>query len=129
MILLVKRNKTVADLQSEFNEVYPFLKLNFYKKDMTRPGNEIRQKIPKSFLLSACGNIQEGELDIDDAMTVGQLEKAFYDKFRINVQVARKSGGVWLETTITDNWTLKQQNDHGRELSSQPATDTPGIQE
>jgi hypothetical protein len=37
------------------------------------------------------------------------------------VQVSRKSGTLWLETTMTDSWTLGQQNEHGRELST-PAT-------
>ena len=51
------------------------------------------------------------------SMTVGQLEKAFRERFGLNMQVSRKSGPVWLETTVTDKWTLRQQNEHGRELS------------
>ncbi|MEI9910895.1 MAG: hypothetical protein WDO71_15215 [Bacteroidota bacterium] len=50
-------------------------------------------------------------------MTVGQLEDIFQKQFGLQVQVSRRSGTLWLETTMTDNWTLKQQNDHGRELS------------
>jgi hypothetical protein len=33
------------------------------------------------------------------------------------VQVFRKSGKVWLETTATDNWSLYKQNEEGQELS------------
>jgi hypothetical protein len=32
--------------------------------------------------------------------------------------VFRKSGNLWLETTMTDDWTLQQQNDHGYEIST-----------
>jgi len=54
------------------------------------------------------------------------LEKSFYDRFDMLVQVSRKSGSIWLETTMTDNWTLKQQNDHGRELSEPVKKILPG---
>ena len=60
---------------------------------------------------------QEGQVEVAETMTVKELEKTLRDKFGLTVQVARKSGSIWLETTISDNWTLKQQNDHGSELS------------
>jgi hypothetical protein len=31
--------------------------------------------------------------------------------------VFRKSGKTWLETSVTDDWTLKRQNEEGMELS------------
>jgi len=117
MTLQLKKNKTVGDLQSEFNAVFPYLKIDFYKLVHGKPGLSIRQKLPQTALLYTLENSQEGELEVPDTMTVGQLEKTFFDKFRMNIQVARKSGSVWLEPTITDGWTLKQQNEHGKELS------------
>lgn len=77
-----------------------------------------RIKLGHSILLGAAGIGEEGDLSVFDSMTVGQLEKSFLEKFGMLVQVSRKSGSVWLETTMTDSWTLKQQNDHGRELSA-----------
>lgn len=59
-----------------------------------------------------------GEIFLSDELTVAGLEKLFVETYGLNAQVFRKSGNVWLETTMTDNWTLKQQNDHGRELSN-----------
>jgi hypothetical protein len=35
----------------------------------------------------------------------------------LSVQVFRKSGKSWLETTFTDGWTLKKQNQEGIDLS------------
>jgi hypothetical protein len=71
-------------------------------------------------LMTAAGLKQNGAIEIFDQMTVKQLETTFREKFGLNVQVARRSGSMWLETTMTDNWTLKHQNDHGRELSEPP---------
>jgi len=59
----------------------------------------------------------EGELLIDDVMTVSDLESTFRNQFGLAAQVFRRSGNIWLETSITNGWTLKQQNDHGREIT------------
>ena len=62
--------------------------------------------------------IKDGDIQINEEMKVIELEKLFKDKFKLAVQVFRKSGNLWLETTMTDNWTLAQQNNHGREIST-----------
>ena len=49
-------------------------------------------------------------------MTVNELEQRFSDVYGLGVQVFRKSGNVWLETTVTDGWTLEQQNKQGESL-------------
>ncbi len=114
-ILQVKKNKTIGDLQYDFNRAYSFLRIEIYKYANGRLGADGRQKLGAAVLLTM---FPEGELLITDAMTVGELEKIFQERFGMNVQVSRKSGTVWLETTMTDSWTLKQQNEHGRELST-----------
>lgn len=116
MILYISSYKTISDIQEDFNAAYPFLKIEFYQT-AGKPGLAGRQKLNKTSSLATTGMRAEGELEINDTMTVGQLEKTFRDKFGITVQVSRKSGTLWLETTMTDNWTLKQQNGHGKELS------------
>ena len=45
-----------------------------------------------------------------------ELEK-FAKEFDLFIQVFRRSGNLWLETTATDNWSLHHQNEQGRELS------------
>jgi hypothetical protein len=50
-------------------------------------------------------------------MTVIELEKTFEEMLGLSVLVYRKSGKLWLETTMTDNWTLAQQNENGRQIS------------
>ena len=50
-------------------------------------------------------------------MKVFELEDSFQTLFGISAQVFRKSAGSWIETSVTDDWTLKQQNDQGKELS------------
>jgi hypothetical protein len=44
---------------------------------------------------------------------VSKVEMGFQESFGISVQVFRKSGKVWLETSATDCWTLEEQNEQG----------------
>jgi hypothetical protein len=48
---------------------------------------------------------------------VVELECLFEDQFGLFVQVFRRSGNLWLETTVTDSWSLQKQNEQGKELS------------
>ncbi|MFC0771358.1 hypothetical protein [Terrimonas alba] len=121
----VRRNKTVTDIQSAFNKAYPFLKIDMYKPLGRGQFEGGRIRLGNSTLLETANILEEGDLLVFDSMTVGQFEKSFLEKFGVLVQVSRKSGAVWLETTMTDRWTLKQQNDHGRELSEPASTSLP----
>jgi hypothetical protein len=40
---------------------------------------------------------------------VQQVEDKFKNELNLNVQIFRKSGDVWLQTTSTDEWTLLEQ--------------------
>jgi len=114
MKLYISQNRAISEVQQDFNKAYPFLKIEFYKN--SEPGFA-RRHLTNSMMIRAAGLTRSGELDINDTMTVGYLENILREKFGLHVQVSRRSGTLWLETTMTDNWTLKQQNDHGRELS------------
>jgi hypothetical protein len=50
-------------------------------------------------------------------MTVTELESRFNTIYGLSVQLFRKSGRAWLETTVTDGWTLEEQNNEGEALS------------
>lgn len=124
--LRVKKDRLIADVQGDFNKAYPFLKIEFFRKAAARSGYNIKEHLPKSTQLAKVGLTHEGSIKIDDSMTVGELEKLFRERFGANIQVSRKSGTLWLETTMTDNWTLQRQNEHGRELSSPEIKDKSG---
>ncbi len=127
MQLNLSRNKLINDLQQDFNKAFPYLKLEFYSKS----GYTYKQgktHLPHCFTLAQAGLKHEGILQIDDQVVVGDLEKKFSDDFGITVQISRQSGILWLETTMSEKWTLKQQNDHGKELSVTQIPLTHGTQ-
>ncbi len=58
----------------------------------------------------------EGIVDISIDKTVAELESELWIKFGLSAQVFRKTGSVWVETNLTDAWTLERQNIEGQEL-------------
>lgn len=120
MQLHVAPNRLIGDIQKEFNKVFPYLKIEFFNnKSFNRTGFMANQIIPQNKKIGESQlNITDGEIQVEEEMKVKDLEKIFKEQFNLAVQVFRKSGNLWLETTMTDNWTLQQQNNHGREISS-----------
>ena len=104
----------------EFNTFFPFLKLEFFKRQ-----HSSHSPSAKSDVLNSNDTLQQlhkkaigNSVNVSEDMAVTTLEQLFQEKFGISAQVFRKSGRSWLETSVTDDWTLKRQNDEGKELSS-----------
>ena len=118
MTLHIHKERLISDIQQEFNDSYPYLKIELFASPLkyqqtSPPGGKLPRQLP---LKSFAQQMPEGKIELEDTMSVHQLEELFQDIFGLNLQVFRKSGNLWLETTVTDSWTLKQQNDYGREL-------------
>lgn len=120
MQLFIKGDRLVREVQQEFTGVYPFLKIEFVK-NADKPKDHVKQtlilhnqKLSDAWVYKKT----EGNLVIDDLMSVTDLENAFMDQFGLRTQVFRRSGNIWLETSVTDSWTLRQQNDYGREITT-----------
>jgi hypothetical protein len=115
----ISNNRSIENIQKAFNEAFPYLKIEFFSQphEKGKPTSAKYLVSPKKIIGEfTTGNIQ-GDLNLIDTMTVYELEKLFEDNFGLHVQVFRKSGRIWLETTATDDWTLSSQNEQGRELS------------
>lgn len=120
MLLMINGERLVKDIQLDFSVVYPYLKLEFFRKNGLHKDQALKEnqiKHDQQLRLAKGLDIHKGDLLIEDSMSVADLEKAFEDKFGLLAQVFRRSGNIWLETTITDRWSLKQQNRMGREIT------------
>ena len=119
MNIRINDQSAINTIQEEFNSVFPYLKLEFFLKSIGSNGVYEKKILKlKSKKLGEYRNNDTSELiDITPIMKVVDLAKNFYDVYGLGVQVFRKSGKVWLETTFTDGWTLEEQNRQGEELS------------
>jgi len=92
--------KNILQFHGEFSRIYPYLRIELFIGKQTR--NDF--------------TLKKGKIIIREQMTVSELKKSFLAQFGIKVKVYRKSGKSWLETSVTDHWTLEEQNLQGELL-------------
>lgn len=119
MILTIKDDRKISEVQESFNQKYPYLKLEFFKKM-----HGVKELSPLKGIIDSektIGQIRtihsDGFITVTPKMTVAELEQEFGNLYGLSVQVFRKSGKMWIETTVTDKWTLEQQNSEGEALT------------
>lgn len=120
MKMHIKLETTVADIQNEFKKLYPFLKIELYQKPHAEKKLSAKKDriIPAKRISEQGKFFKEGSVDISKHRTVAELEKEFYKKFGVALQVSRRSGNIWIETSVTDDRTLEMQNSQGKSMST-----------
>lgn len=116
IIMKVTKETHLLSLQLAFSEKFPHLKLSFFKNQHDK--NELSPLSEEVFRDYEIGelnpNLAEGELVLDENETVAAFESKMEKIFGLHVQVMRKSGHTWIQTSVTDDWTLQKQEEHGR---------------
>ena len=115
MKITILPHMRIGEVQKAFHILFPYLKLEFYKNmSDVKLGRKMIEtmQIPKAQVA-----VTNGQLDVSPDITVRQLESSIKKQFMLMAQVFRKSGNTWLQTTTTDDSTLRQLNQHGKEIS------------
>ncbi|WP_341225924.1 hypothetical protein [uncultured Arcticibacterium sp.] len=102
---------SIAEVETKFNILFPFLTIEFFRNGESIEGN-FRWKTIKDY---GRKKIQES-FSIEPQMTVHEMEEMFWEKLGLQVSVFRKVGKSILETSFTSGWTLEHQNTKGSEL-------------
>jgi hypothetical protein len=105
MKLVIDENRSFTYAQFEFSRRYPYLKIDFLRPPVgdTNPLLGIRRAA--------------GTIHIEGDKTVNQVVKGFEDIFGLSMMIRRRSGNVWIETSLTADWTLERQNREGKLIS------------
>lgn len=114
MNIILLSNRTVKEIKEEFSTRYPFLKIEFFRK---MDEGENKDVDPSTQLIEISGILREGAIDIKSTDTVKEVERKFEKQYGLPVHIFRKQTDVWMDTTITDDLTLQEQNTWGREAS------------
>jgi hypothetical protein len=118
--MIISDSKTIRDIQAEFHRTFPGLKIEFYKQaHESGQGSPVKERIDADLKLKFVREVHNKEdFEIDPSMTVASFEQLMADRFGLNVQVFRKSGNLWMQTTSTDHWALREQNRKGSSSES-----------
>lgn len=113
MKLTINKNSNIEDVKKIFTACYPFLKIELYRNpaDIT----EYKTIAITHPLVQPSTNNFQAEINIQEDKTVAELENDFL-QLGLKAKIFRKSGNVWVGTSLTNNWTLQQQNTEAEEL-------------
>ena len=122
----VTSESTILDLHNYFSALFPFLKIEVYKgKHKESEGSPQSDQLDHSTkLIDISPALTNKILHITKDMKVSEFESLMLKKFKLNVQVFRKSNEIWLQTSVTDDWTLEKQNGKGERSQLNLYTDT-----
>ena len=120
MELKINDSRKVFEIQDEFNSYFPYLKIEFFSKPHKKGEGSAKSLIKnKDVTIKECRRTHNaGSLTITPKMTVNDLEQQFVELYGLPVQIFRKSGKTWLETTVTDSWTIEKQEAIGKEMDN-----------
>lgn len=105
MELYINDTRSFQSVQFEFSERYPFLKIDFIRPCI----GDCRPLLHRHRV--------RGTIDIAGKRTVQEVVKDFEEIFGLSMVILRRSGNVWIETCLTVDWTLEQQNREGQNIS------------
>ncbi len=119
MEMFINDERKISELQQEFSRCFPFLKIEFFTVAHTKNQlSSLKDMVPKDRTLGSFrAKHNSGTIQLEESKTVSELEEEFDKNFGMNAQVFRKSGSLWIETSLTDKWTLALQNSEGYEIS------------
>lgn len=108
-------DKRLIEVQEEFQKKFPYLKIEFYAgQHQAGEGSRVEETLDPQLTIGAVrSRRKEGDLYINEALEVRELEKMFAEDYGLNVQVFRQSGHLWMQTSASDHWTLEKQNRKG----------------
>ncbi len=118
--LHITGDRLLVSIQSEFHMAFPHLRLEFYHHaHEVFEGNSRRDIADPGLKVADIGDPKaNGYINASPETMVFEFEQSLMENFKLSAQVFRHSGGKWVQTTASDQWTLGQQNLRGESSSA-----------
>lgn len=112
MKIYISEDDLVCSIQTDFSKRYPSLKLEFYSQPHEHAKTCVAmEKVSPQTSIDQIRMLHAfGWIDISEDRTAAELELDFRHNMGLNVQVFVKSGDRWIETAVTDDWSLGKLN-------------------
>ncbi len=119
MNIEIHDTNSLSSVQQAFNSMFPYLKIEFFT-NLKSVSGRFQRKVIEKYIQTFGQHKKTDSIDpivISPEMTIADLDQQLQTAFGMSVKLYRYSGRLWLETSVTDNWTLEQQNKEGQALS------------
>ncbi|MBS1633253.1 MAG: hypothetical protein JST10_11850 [Bacteroidetes bacterium] len=116
MILKMHSSQTITDIRNQFSANYPFLNIEFYTESHELgETTSCRHLISHETLIGEIlGRRGPDYFEIPAWQKTGIIEQEFQNLYGLNAQIHRLMGDKWIQTAGTDDLTLEEQNEIGR---------------
>ncbi|NNM94274.1 MAG: hypothetical protein HKL88_02280 [Bacteroidia bacterium] len=120
MEIIIHDDRVIEDIQREFSEKYPNLKIEFFIKIEPKGNNPAKKLIMHSGnkLCDCREEHSKGSIPITPDMTIRDVERALRHQFGLHPRIYHKIGSDWLEPS-TRHWSLEKQNSTSLESNSE----------
>ena len=112
LMLKIDGKKTAADFRKEFNLAFPFLKVDFFKRIPSKKDSIKLTPVQPGTVL---GNTEP--MEITGGTSVKELREIIDSRLGFASLVYRKSGNIWIEISLTDDWSLDKQNHEAEQMN------------
>ncbi len=106
---------SIQHIQEVFRRHFSHLKIEFYRSPHEDAEGNVKrdQYLHQVTLGELTGQERDLELPLQPDMVTGDLEHWFEREHGLHVQVFRLQRGTWLQTTLSDALSLREQNEKG----------------
>lgn len=121
MLLYIHDNRTLKELQDDFNLAFPYLRLEFFSKPHG-PGEASSEKNKLNNymqLIAVRASHRNGAVEIKEWHTIKAVEQMLQNDYKLPVQIYHFTHAGWIETIVTDEVTLKELNEQGKRAAGE----------
>lgn len=106
----IELKHSLKEIKTEFSKLFEGLKIEFYKKAHNNAEGSSNTLILDDDLTieELTSKLSSFEIPVEGKMMVSEVETLFKQK-GLNIQVFRRVGDVWIQTTSTDSYSLNKQ--------------------
>jgi hypothetical protein len=111
MEIRIEPRRTFDEINERINSTYPFLKIERLSSLNKTLDVQVKNENLGAVYNPKKETTQNSLITVDDNTTVKE-------KLHLHVKVLRRSNDLWIETSLTNNWTLKKQNMAGKQFNA-----------
>lgn len=110
MNLHVDKNTMIAEIKRDFEVHFPALKIEFSfdGKEPFHPFSSFHHSFPFIPVDEICPLCPDCGVDIEDKMTIGEVENLFLEQLHLPVKIFVQKDGYWQKDTTTGRLVLGQ---------------------
>lgn len=104
--------------------ILPIFENHFFKWSLINKTSSFDKKIAPHTRLNQLSEWRgKTEIEFNEKMPPSKFRRMMAQQLGLFIQMLRKSGRIWIDILLTDDWTLEQQNDEAKKMSNTHVVD------